>query len=662
MTAILGIAGGPNMLGGKTYVPGLPPLFFHDSAAALVIDGEVRCAIEEERLSRLKHTNCFPAHAIRACLEETGVDPQDIKRIAYFFGEEFCNADLNRVAAELRHPGPPSIRTIIAENIGKILGFECPPEKIRFVRHHDAHSCAAVQASGFADTLSVVVDGNGERESVTAYYVKRGQQQRLDTIPIAYSPGHFYRQVTRLLGFDDFDEYKVMGLAPYGNPERYRDLLAEACVPRENNQHGVDHRGLALIAHNLGLPARNTNGRFTQLHMDFAAAAQALLERTILDFLTAWRRTSGLRTLCLSGGVAQNCAMNGAIARSGLFRAIYVHPAAHDAGTAIGAALSIANAAAPPRPTQRRFSPFLGRRIDPSGSSEQLAVLQHWRGSLEWERPEDIHATAAAAIVAGKIIGWARNRAEFGPRALGARSILADPRPVENWQRINLAIKKRESFRPFAPAVLEEEAAERFELPEAACNLEQMNFVTPVRSAWRERLAAVTHVDGSARLQVVARQHNEDFWSLLANVRDLIGIGVLLNTSFNNRHEPIVDLPLDAVRTFLTTDLDLLVLGPYLVRKTAELRLTVSRARVRRAEASELVIGAGCNGTRKATLSRGSTAIDVSAQLVHWLTLPEDDWSVAEALSGEEPADRANLLDEVCRLWEFRLIDLVSWR
>ena len=668
MTTVLGISGGPNVIGTKPSIDGLSRLFFHDAAAALIVDGQVVYAVEEERVSRIKHTNSFPSGAIRACLEQTGTLPNRLDHIAYFFEEEFCDVEFRRVSSELGTSCPASVRLLLTSHLCDALRIAIGHDKIRFVRHHAAHAAAAYHASTFGECLIIVIDGRGERESISVFKTINGVRELLITYSITASPGFFYRQVTRLLGFGEFDEYKVMGLAPYGDPSRFSALLEPLySPPLGDDGMTLDHEALPRIVRGAGIPARASGDPIAQTHKDFAAAAQAVIERACLDLARLWQSRTGLRQLCLVGGVAHNCRMNGVVARSGMFDAIYVHPASHDAGAAVGAALDVSDSlgeaggktSAAGGSATHTFSPFLGLQIDQEGSDEQRAALDNWSEVLDWKRSSALHATVASAIAEGQIVGWARGRAEFGPRALGARSIIADPRPRENWTRINKAIKKREGFRPFAPAVCEDSADRYFELPPAICNLGEMCFTVNVRPPWRETLGAVTHVDGSARIQVVAPVVNKDFWTLIKAFESQTGIGVLLNTSFNHSSEPIVDSPKDVVRTFLTTDLDLLVLGPYIVRKRGSVRDVLGKCRMEVTLGTEFVLRMESHCARIGTFIRGAKSYMVSKVMVASMLRDGGGWKISDLLDRLEPAHIQDVIQEIGLLWEARVIDLV---
>ncbi len=645
---ILGISGAP--MNGRSR---LPETFFHDAAAALVGDQTVIAAIEEERISRQKHSNAFPAGAIMSCLQAAGVHAGEIEGFAYYFEERQSNLMLRRALTDLRCNESRDVRTLLACSLTHVLGTDCPVQSIHFVRHHDAHCAAAIAAAPFDNCLSMVVDGMGEAESISVYDTVDRTLSLVGSYPISDSLGFFFAQVTKLLGFGTFDEYKVMGLAPYGDRDRFGNKFRCLFRFEPDGSYTLDNIGLLSFAIECGLPPRTPGDQILQVHKDFAAAAQDLLETAMQSLLRHWSAKTGRQNLCLSGGVAQNCAMNGAVARSRQFDAIYVHPASHDAGAAIGAAILAApkhNA----RIRRQPFSPFAGWPIGVDGSSMR-SVLEPWRPILQWENPPDLHGFVAEKIVEGKIVGIVRGRAEFGPRALGARSIIADPRPVTNRQRINNAIKRREDFRPFAPAVMEACAAEWFDLPKTLCNLGEMCFVVPVHKHCRDILAAVTHIDGTARIQIVSRQTNPDFHMFLEAFERCSGIGVLVNTSFNNNWEPIVNTHRDAVLTFLTSDIDILVLDDWVITKSCAPMTALRCARVCLSPDAVLSVATDGRQTR-ASVSRANYSYPVSESLAKLLATNagrERTVSVECAAPETDP-----MAQELYALWERRVIEI----
>lgn len=540
------------------------PTQTHDGAAVLVEDGNVVAAIEEERLNRIKHAYTAPLRATRFVLDEAGIGLGDVDFVAIPYRPESAERLLRRRYREdptATHP--MDIVDALRAQWREHLGADVPRERVRFVPHHIAHATATFAMSGFDEALVMTIDGQGDAESGLALAGRAEGLELLRSMPIRESLGHFYLDAIGFLGYRLFDEYKVMGLAPYGDPARFRAEFARMCELLPDG-HWRLHPHLLDDFHATLVPRRKAEP-IVQLHMDFAAALQETLERAVMHALRHFRATTGLRRLCLSGGVAHNCTMNGNILRSGLFDDVFVHPASHDGGNALGAALavqrSIAGAGAPQRLRSVFWGSGIGRRDDIEGR------LRAWSDVLDITHSADIEEDTAALLAAGEVVGWVQGRSEFGPRALGHRSILADPRPADYKGLINRMVKTRESFRPFAPAVLEEAAADHFELPGGRTEFPFMSFVLYVRPEKRALLGAVTHVDGSARVQTVSRDADPRFWRLIDAFGRRTGVPVVLNTSFNNNVEPIVDSIEDAIACFLTTGLHALVVGDFILRR-----------------------------------------------------------------------------------------------
>ncbi|VIO70483.1 Decarbamoylnovobiocin carbamoyltransferase [Bradyrhizobium ivorense] len=556
----LGVSGGLDRIYQSS--PELPNTFLHDGAAVLVRDGRVLAAVEEERLNRVKHSNKFPSNSIRYCLSTAGVELAEIDRIAFYATEAYCNAMLERLFVS--QPVPLDAKLLLRQLLAREFGTEVDASRVYFVNHHEAHAASAFAMSGFEQSLIFAVDGGGDFLSGLLAVGTGTEVSQLVSFPEHNSLGLFYLETIRYLGYGLFDEYKVMGLAPYGDPAPYRELFAQFYELLDNGGYRVhlDRIGPALIR---SIQVRRKGMAFTQQHRDVSASLQEALERIIFHILRHHRDATGMKRLCLAGGVAHNCTMNGKLLYSALFDDIFVQPAAHDAGCALGAALMMSNELGRPAPRERLSDVYWGPDLGTEQAIEQ--ELNAWPGHLDFQRCDDIAASAADWMANGAVIGWVQGRSEFGPRALGNRSILADPRPAENKNRINAMVKKREGYRPFAPSVLEEDASEFFELPGGKREFPFMNFVVRVRAAHHSVLGAVTHVDGTARLQTVSRNTNPAYWDVINAFKKRTGIPVLLNTSFNNNAEPIVDSVSDAIVTFLTTDLDGLVVGPFLVKK-----------------------------------------------------------------------------------------------
>lgn len=547
----------------------------HDSAAVLMRDGKVIAAVEEERLNRIKHTNKFPANAIRACLAMAGAELRDVDRFAFNFTEASAREDLlyyvmrsERVSSRLGLD--PSVDTdprgLLQAIFARELGVAVDRDRLHFVKHHVTHAFSAFSPSGFERALVVTMDGEGNNESG---YVAIGSEHGIEILRASSVPnslGLLYTNITHFLGFTYHDEFKVMGLVPYGDPAVYRHLFNDLYSLGPEGTYELHNERLAALAAHIRPRVRTEP--FGRDHENVAASLQEALETIAFHVLTHFRKVTAIDDLCLAGGVAHNCTLNGKILASGLFRRVYVQPASHDAGCALGAALYASTDGHPGTAAQRAGTMphvLLGTDIGDPPRIEQ--ALEAWGSLLRVRRSTQVAKDAAELLAAGGVIGWVQGRAEFGPRALGNRSILADPRPAANKEIINAMVKKREGFRPFAPAVLEERARDYFEVPEATADLGHMTYVLPVRPEMRSTLGAITHVDGSARVQTVRHAENPRYWSVIHAFGELSGVAVLLNTSFNNNAEPIVDTVDDAVVAFLTTKLNHLVVDDFVIDK-----------------------------------------------------------------------------------------------
>ncbi|MBN4003650.1 MAG: nodulation protein [Nostoc sp. LPT] len=559
---VLGISGGPNLVH-ENYDRSIA--LCHDSAIVLVEDGEVIFAIEEERLNRIKHTNKFPSESLRLCLKSKGIQLEEVDLIAYY-----CSKKTFEMGLKLHSLGNDSALPIIdpiifVQNVFcRGLNSEIDPDKLCFVHHHHAHAMSALALSGYESTLVTTFDGEGENISGMVFEGEGTILKHITDIPESKSLGQFYDNVIGFLGYTLFDEYKVMGLAPYGDPEKYRNLFQTLYTLFPNGDY-VIHSDKIISLFDLGMPRRKGEP-FTQTHKDIAASLQEALENIAFHVIQYYQQETKQKNLCMAGGVAHNCTLNGKILRSGMFENVFVQPAAHDAGCALGAALyAYYNANPMAKKSSQLEHVYWGTDI--GSSSSVLNQLTQWQDFIAFEKLDNVPEQTAKLLASGYVVGWVQGRSEFGPRALGNRSILGDPRPEENKTRINKMIKKREGYRPFAPSVLEEDVDEFFEVPHNQKQLPFMIFVVNVREDKRQMLGAVTHVDGTARIQTVSQKTNKKYWDLINSFKQLTGIPILLNTSFNNNVEPIVDSVEDAVVCFLTTGLDYTVVGDYLIRK-----------------------------------------------------------------------------------------------
>ena len=657
----LGFSGGLNQVHENPYETYDPT---HDGAAVLVEDGRVLAAVEEERLNRIKHSNKFPLESIRFCLESAGASLADLSSIAFYATENYSNALLTRIYLNQGTGSRLDARTVIRELLRKEFGTEVDPSRINFVSHHMAHATSAFAMSGFDDSLVVAIDGYGDFLSGLVAVGRGTTLTRIKTFPQSNSVGLFYTEVIRFLGYGQFDEYKVMGLAPYGNPATFREVLSQFYELKPEGAFTIhlDHIAPVLVE---TIEMRKKGEPFTDRHKDLAASLQEALERIVFHIIRHYRRSSGLRNLCLAGGVAHNCTMNGKLLYAELFDDIFVQPAAHDAGCALGAALMMSEQLGEPAPRERLRDVYWGPDIGDETAIE--TELHRWKGFLEIEKPSDLARYTAEMMAKGAVVGWVNGRSEFGPRALGNRSILADPRPAINKDRINQMVKKREGYRPFAPSVLEEDAREFFNLPAGHTSFPFMIFVVSVREDKRELLGAITHIDGTARLQTVSRDENPEYWSLIKAFKDITGVPVVLNTSFNNNVEPIVDSVHDAITSFLTTGLDLLVIGPFVARKRATSPATwdsllVSLPPYTRLLQTRMFLDTERMQTTCEIQTTYSARVrkEISPELFELLLTLDSKRSIRELLNtnGFSPERQESIVQEINELWSLRFVRL----
>jgi carbamoyltransferase len=573
--------------------------FHADAAAALVRDGEILSAVEEERFRRIKHWAGFPSQAIAWCLEDAGVGLGDIDHIAI---NALPSAHrFRKIAYTLaQRPDPAFLwqkwknkreRSGLDAQLQKAFPDQTSRAELHFVEHHRAHLASAFFASPFDQAAVVSVDGFGDFASCAWGYGKDTEISVDGQIYFPHSLGAFYTAITQFLGFPNYgDEYKVMGLAPYGKPS-YLEQLRKLVKTQPDGRFELDIRyfrhaterlphqwsnGTPVVGEHwsprlqdlLG-PARQPNQPLEQHHHDIARSAQALYEEVFFNLLNALHRRHPVERLCIAGGCGANSVANGKVTQATPFRQVWVQAAAGDAGGALGAALDVWH-----RVSDHRSAPmanaYLGRSAKPGEIADLLAEPEVKQALLEAGcqqdtlADEDLCQRVAEAIAAGQVIGWFEGRMEWGPRALGHRSILGDPRRADMKDILNLKIKRRESFRPFAPSVLREAVPEWFELDG---DVPFMMQVYPIRLEKRERIPAVTHVDGTGRLQTVTASDNGRYYKLIKSFADLTGVPMVLNTSFNE-NEPIVASPRQALDCFLRTRMDILVLESTLIRRS----------------------------------------------------------------------------------------------
>ncbi len=532
---------------------------FHDPAAAVVVDGEIVAAAEEERFNRRKHGKpnlVFsawepPAQAAAWCLAQAGLSPDTLDAVAYSYDPELAPP----VGQDLTADGWEGLRTLYARRAPLFLRSALPglePDKVVFVPHHIAHAASAHLAAPFPTSSVLVLDGRGEAASHLAGRAVDGQLKVLAAQHLPHSLGLLYEEATEHLGFRrSSDEYKVMAMASYGQP-RFLDAFRDLVRPTGDGGFVTEPVDWGRFVTRL-----RPGDDWSAAHADLAASVQRRLEEVLLD-LAAWLHArTGDRDLTMAGGVALNCVANSRLLEQGPFERIWVQPAAGDAGTALGGALHVAHALGDR--VQAMSTVALGR----GWSDGELAAWLTSAG-VAFEQPADIAEAVAEAVAANGIVAWFQGRAEYGPRALGHRSLLADARRPDNVKRLN-DVKGREQFRPVAPMVLAERADEIFE--EGPFPSPYMLFTHRVRREWAERIPAVVHIDGTARIQTVDRRSEPLVAAVLDGVQRRTGVPVMVNTSLNTAGRPMVDDPRDALECFGSAPIDALALGPFLVRR-----------------------------------------------------------------------------------------------
>jgi carbamoyltransferase len=586
--------------------------FYHDSAAALVRDGEVVAAAQEERFTRKKNDSDFPAHSVAYCLDEAGLGIEDLDHVGFYdkplltFNRlletylAFAPSGLGSFVASIPVWVKEKVlqKDLILRALNDLGRGKLDKSRLLFGHHHHSHAASAFYPSPFDEAAVVIMDGVGEWATTT---IGVGSGSKLDLqreIHFPHSLGLLYSAFTYSLGFKVNDgEYKVMGLAPYGEP-RFADLIREHLIDlRDDGSFALDMRffnyctGLTMTNARFdeifGGPPRKAAEPLAQRHMDLARSVQVVTEEGILGICEAAHAETGQKNLCLAGGVALNCVANGRILREGPFDRVWIQPAAGDAGGALGVALSIAHeyGEVPATTKAPAADGMSGSYLGPAfEEDEALAELAPYTPTHHRLEDAQLFPAVARALSEGRIVGWFQGRMEFGPRSLGNRSILADPRSTHIQRDLNLKIKYRESFRPFAPAVLRDDVATYFDLDgdspymllvaavrkehrrtlsEKDAGLEGLEKLSAVRSD----IPAITHVDDSARVQTVHPETNPRFHALISEFKEQTGCGVLVNTSFNVRDEPVVCSPGDAYRCFMATEMDVLVIDNLVLYK-----------------------------------------------------------------------------------------------
>src|SRR5215207_1413827 len=586
--------------------------YYHDSAACLVRDGEVLAAAQEERFTRKKHDHRYPANAVEFCLRRAGITPKELGYVAFY---DKPLLKFERLLETYIDYAPSGLRSFllamplwlreklwIREQVSQEAGFD---GKVLFTEHHESHAASAFFPSPFESAAVLTMDGVGEWATSSYGYGRGNELHLLKELHFPHSLGLLYSAFTYYTGFRvNSGEYKVMGLAPYGEPKYVKLILDELVDLRDDGSLRLNMKyfnfaaGLTMtngaFDRLFGGPPRAPEGEVTQREMDLARSVQEVTEEAMLRMARHAHRETGERNLCLAGGVALNCVGNGRILREGPFDNVWVQPAAGDAGGSLGAALSVwhqylGNGRRVEDVTRgNRADGMSGSYLGPEFSDDEIEEFLLTSGA-RYRRVEraELAETVARLLAEEKVVGWFQGRMEFGPRALGARSILGDPRSPRMQSQMNLKIKFRESFRPFAPSVLRERVSDYFELE---TDSPYMLLVAPVREDLRRETAdeaaglfgierlnvprsmipAVTHVDYSARVQTVRREESPAYYDLLAAFERLTGCAVLVNTSFNVRGEPIVCTPAEGYACFMRTEMDCLVVGDFLLLKSEQ--------------------------------------------------------------------------------------------
>lgn len=595
--------------------------YYHDAAASLIVDGEIIAAAQEERFTRKKHDSSFPVNAISYCLLEGKISSKDINYVV-FYDKPFLKFE--RLLETYLAYAPRGFKsfitslpiwlkdklfqkTVVINALKDLLGRDIKwEEKLLFSEHHLSHAASAFFPSPFESAAVLTMDGVGEWTTTS---LALGNGNNLSVIKEIYFPhsiGLLYSAMTYYVGFKvNSGEYKLMGLAPYGEP-KYTKLIKDHLIDiKEDGTFALDMSyfnyctGLTMTNYKFdalfGGPPRKKESTLTQREMDLAASIQVVVEEVVLKLAKDVAKTTGMKNICLAGGVALNCVANGKLLKEKIFNRLWIQPAAGDAGGALGAALAAYHIMLnQPRKVIQGLDAMKGSYLGPEFSQEDIIErLTRCGAVFEILSQDEVIEKAAKALANGKVLGWMNGRMEFGPRALGNRSIIADPRSPTMQKMLNLKIKYRESFRPFAPSILREDVAEWFELDDDSPYMlivadvvkdkrrqmtaeEQSLFGIDKLNIPRSEIPSVTHVDFSARVQTVHKETNPRYYALIKRFKEITGCPVLVNTSFNVRSEPIICSPEDAFRCFLGTGLDVLVVGNAILLKTEQTQATTA--------------------------------------------------------------------------------------
>jgi len=591
----------------KQFILGIS-CFYHDSAAVLTLDGEIMAAVQEERFSRKKHDSRFPVNSIKYCLQSQKIDLRSVESIVYYEKPLLTFERLLETYLGVAPRGGGSFiaamqvwlkeKLFLKSQLKKqfkalqqelVPGSESKMPKLLFSEHHLSHAAAAFYPSPFENAAVLCMDGVGEWATTSTWIGKGNKLKPLWEISFPHSLGLLYSAFTYYCGFKvNSGEYKLMGLAPYGKPKYVKEIKNNLIDIKDDGTFKLDisyfkyHRGFRMTSrkfHKLfGAPPRKKESKLTQFHMDLAASIQVVTEEVVIKLARSLRNETGLKNLCLAGGVALNCVANGKLIKEKIFNEVWIQPASGDAGSALGAALigwySDSKKIRKPNFSDSMKGTYLGCEY----SNEQIInFLQGINAPFQTLEDKELFEQLSEILDKGKVIGWFNGPMEFGPRALGGRSIIGDPRNKKMQSVMNLKIKNRESFRPFAPSVLEEDVSNKFEMTTKS---PYMLLVAPVKKELcleiteeqenlfgieklnipRSSLPAITHIDYSARIQTVSEKNNPRYYQLISSFKKRTACPVIVNTSFNVRGEPIVCSPQDAYRCFMRTEMDVLVL------------------------------------------------------------------------------------------------------
>ncbi|MFN0204519.1 MAG: carbamoyltransferase [Bacteroidia bacterium] len=596
--------------------------FYHDSAAALTQNGEIIAAAQEERFTRKKHDERFPVHAIAYCLKESGLTINELDSIVFYdkpllkferlletyyaFSPKGLRSFLMAMPIWMREK--MFLRRVIHEELAKVESYDKKKVKLLFPEHHLSHAASAFYPSPFEEAAVLTIDGVGEWATASICHGKGKNLTILKELKFPHSLGLLYSAFTYFTGFKvNSGEYKLMGLAPYGNPTspnlpKYIDAIKTKLVDiQEDGSIWLDQdyfdyaTGLKMVNESkwaalFGFPTRKAESELAQHHCDLALAIQQVTEEIVLKMAAHAKKLTGAKHLCLAGGVALNCVSNGKLQKANIFEEVYIQPAAGDAGGALGAALAAQHIYfGKERTVSTQLDGMKGAYLGPEFSDiEVRQMAKKYKATYQFfENFEEIAAVTAQKLAEGNVIGWFQGKMEFGPRALGNRSILGDARNPEMQKKLNLKIKYREGFRPFAPSVLAENISDYFDYQgispymllvhpvqhKIRKNLPKNYTALSVREklyVLRSELPAITHIDFSARIQSVHRETNPRYWELIHQFQQLTGLALVVNTSFNVRGEPIVCTPEDAYKCLMRTEMDFLVIGNFLFDKTQQ--------------------------------------------------------------------------------------------